>query len=171
MAKLRLATHQDIPAILAIYESSRHFMRQTGNANQWTNGYPGERDILADIANGYGYLLYDEEKGIVATFHLSLRCDPSYAIIEGNWHANAPYGVIHRIAVASDAMGKGYASRCIHFAEKIILKNNRHWLRIDTHADNVPMQKVILKNHCQYCGIIHVIGTQTTRWAYDKYLG
>ena len=78
MAKLRLATHQDIPAILAIYESSRDFMRQSGNANQWTNGYPGERDILADLANDYGYVLYDDEK-IVATFHLSLRCDPSYS--------------------------------------------------------------------------------------------
>lgn len=170
MIKLRQTTLDDVSAILEIYEASRRFMRLSGNPSQWTNGYPGKSDILRDIKENHGYVLYDES-GILATFHLSLKCDPSYAIIEGGWHSNEDYGVIHRIAVAEHAMGKGLATRCLEEAEKIILKNGRRWLRVDTHKDNLPMQGVILKNGFLYCGIIYVLSTNVSRLAYDKKLG
>lgn len=169
MIQLRQTTLDDVEHILAIYETSRRFMRQSGNPSQWTNGYPGKADILRDIENNHGYVLCDES-GILATFHLSLKCDPSYAIIEGAWHSNEDYGVIHRIAVAEHAMGKGLAMRCLKEAEKIILANGRNWLRVDTHKDNLPMQGAILKNGCTYCGVIYVLSTKVSRLAYDKKL-
>lgn len=57
------------------------------------------------------------------------------------------YGVIHRIAVAEH--NKGVATYCIQWC-----LNKFPNIKIDTHKDNIPMQKTILKNGFTYCGII-----------------
>lgn len=74
--------------------------------------------------------------------------EPTYDnIFDGNWLNNDEYGVIHRIAVVEPH--KGIASFCIQWCLKICPN-----MRIDTHKNNIPMQKTILKNGFQYCGII-----------------
>ena len=47
---IRLATYDDIPAIMPVIDAAREMMHASGNVNQWINGYPSEEVIQAEIA-------------------------------------------------------------------------------------------------------------------------
>lgn len=157
---IRKAVREDIPELTAIYDGARQFMRQSGNMDQWTNGYPGEDIILEDIRNGNSYVCADSGT-IAGVFSFILGEDPTYSkICEGRWLNDDPYGTVHRIAV--QAHNKGVASVCLNWCfEKC---GN---VRIDTHRDNAPMQKLLLKNGFIYCGIIYLTDG-SERLAYQK---
>lgn len=155
---VRRSTSADLAEMLRIYEVARRFMAAHGNAGQWVNGYPS-RDLLADdIAKGQSYIV-EADGRVVGTFCFVIGSDPTYKEIEGRWLDDAPYGTIHRIA--SSGAVKGVADACLKFCRGLI----RH-IRIDTHADNSPMQNWILKNGFTYCGVIHV-EDGTPRQAYE----
>ena len=56
---------------------------------------------------------------------------------------------MHRIAVLRH--GKGVVDFCINECFKVFPN-----LKIDTHRDNIPMQKVLKRNGFCYCGIIYL---------------
>ena len=158
--KIRLATKKDLPEIITIFESARAFMRENGNQEQWNGIYPGEADILADIEEGTSYVC-DDDGEVVATFFFKVGDDPTYKkIYTGKWQNDEPYAVIHRVAVKYH--GKGIIDFC--FADCFKKYQN---LKIDTHKDNIPMQKVLLRNGFKYCGIIHLLSGDE-RMAYQK---
>ena len=70
-------------------------------------------------------------------------------IKDGAWLNDRPYGVVHRVACAS--RGRGLASHCLNWCFE-------QWgnIRIDTHRNNIPMQKMLEKNGFSRCGIIFV---------------
>lgn len=88
--------------------------------------------------------------------------DPCYAEIDGAWHSNGPYGVIHRMAVSQTARGTGAAAACLHYCMA-----RSGYVRIDTHDNNLPMQRLLLKNGFAFCGIIRLEHGHQSR-AYDK---
>lgn len=157
--EIRPTAAADVPQIVAIYDAARAFMRAHGNPSQWAGAYPGEQDVLEDIAAGRGYVCV--EGGLVAgTFAFFLGEEPTYRVIErGSWRSDAPYGVIHR--VASGGTARGVARACFDYC-----KGRAGHLRIDTHEDNAPMRGAILKNGFQYRGVIH-IEDGSPRLAYD----
>lgn len=138
----------DLPAVMDIYEYARKRMSQSGNATQWTNGYPSHQIVTADIVNGNSYVIEAHEK-IMGVFTFIIGNEPNYSVIDGAWPDHQPYGTIHRIAAAPDA--NGIADTALDFC-----KNAGVNIRIDTHADNVPMLNWIAKRGFTYCGIIHV---------------
>ena len=140
---------EDLDAVMEIYEGAREFMRRTGNANQWGNSHPARELIESDIDNKNGYVV--EENGeIIASFFFKIGNDPTYDIInEGKWISDSEYGVIHRIAVKYQ--GRGIAGFIYDHCFNIIGN-----LKIDTHRDNLPMQKALQKHGFEYCGIIHI---------------
>lgn len=146
---IRPATEADLPAILGIYEEARVFMRQKGNPTQWNGGYPSEALLRDDISKGHLYLCLEEER-IAAVFCYFQGIDPTYIrIYEGQWLNDAPYGVIHRIAV--NLHGKRIANRCYEWALTQCPE-----LRIDTHRDNIPMQRSLEMFGFSRCGIIYL---------------
>lgn len=150
----------DIEAIMDVYNHARNFMVQAGNATQWGNGYPQKDLIEQDIKQGNFYICKNDGH-ISAVFCFFVGEEPSYKqIFDGAWLNNDAYGVIHRIAVIEHK--KGIASFCI----KWCLKQYPN-IRIDTHKDNIPMQKTFLKNGFKYCGIIHK-DDGSTRLAYQN---
>ena len=159
--QIRKTTEADILRIGEIYENAKRFMRESGNPNQWNKGTPNAETARADMERGVGYVAVDDEGEIVATFMFTLDGEPTYAkIYDGAWLNDAPYGVIHRIAVAEQ--GKGMIGFCID--ECFACCQN---LRIDTHRDNLPMQRALLKREFQYCGIIY-LENGDERLAYQK---
>ena len=56
--KIRLSQIEDIPAIMAIYDVARQFMKDQGNPTQWDGGYPSAGLIEDDIAAGRHLCLY-----------------------------------------------------------------------------------------------------------------
>ena len=153
------ATLSQLPEIMAVYEKARHFMAQTGNPDQWGMSYPPESMIRQDILNGKSYVNLSDGK-ICAVFYFALEQDPTYGYIDGAWLNDAPYGVIHRIAVGES--GKGAAAACFAFAEARC--DN---LRIDTHEKNIPMQRCLAKRGFRRCGIIY-LEDGDPRIAYQK---
>ena len=157
---IRPATLADVDAANEIYDMARGFMRESGNPNQWNSVYPGKKDISDGIADGTSYVC--EEMGeVVATFHFSVGDDPTYKVIyDGEWQNSEPYAVIHRIAVKYH--GRGIADFC--YRECFRIHPN---LRIDTHSDNLPMQRSLGKNGFVRCGVIRLENGED-RVAYQK---
>ena len=86
----------------------------------------------------------------MAVFYYAVEEDPTYRVIEGKWlSSGAPYGVVHRIAVAENQKGAG--SFCLRYAMERATS-----LRIDTHEDNIPMQNLLKKLGFIRCGIIYL---------------
>ena len=159
---VRHATEADLPRILAIYNSGRAFMRSCGNMSQWINGYPSEALLRDDIANNTLYCITenDEAARICGVFALIDGDDPTYAeIFEGAWKDMRPYGTIHRIA--GDGTHSGMLACAVAFASR-----TRNHLRIDTHSDNLPMQRAVARCGFEYCGVIY-IADGSPRLAYD----
>ena len=149
--EIRKATEHDVPCVLDIYASARRFMRETGNPNQWAGVYPAPEDVHSDIELSRLYVCTDGEE-ILGVFCYFEGVDPTYLkIYDGQWQSDAPYSVIHRIAVAESAHGRGVAAACFDYAY-----NSSKNVRIDTHRDNLPMQKALLKNGFVRCGIIYL---------------
>ena len=153
------ANMSQLPLILSIYEKARAFMAQTGNPNQWGTTDPPEEKVRQDILSERCYVNLKDDH-IQAVFYFAVEQDPTYAYIEGAWLNTEPYGVIHRIAVGEN--GRGVAAECFDFA-----LSHCPNLRIDTHEDNIPMQRCLAKNGFSRCGIIY-LEDGDSRIAYQK---
>lgn len=156
---IQKATFSQLPQILEIYEKARAFMAQSGNPDQWGTQYPPEEMIRQDILDGKCYVNCIDRQ-ILAVFYFALETDPTYVKIDGAWLNDAPYGVIHRIAVGES--GKGAAAECFAFAESLCSN-----IRIDTHEKNLPMQRCLSKRGYTRCGIIY-LEDGDPRIAYQK---
>lgn len=157
---IKLCKNTEIDEIMSIYDNARNFMRQTGNNNQWINGYPSRELILEDLKENRFYGVYNNEE-LVAVFMLTVDSDPTYnKIYNGSWLNDEPYAVIHRIGVLK--RGKGIAKLCFDYA---LTKCNN--LRIDTSEENLVMQNCLLKNGFSYCGVIY-LESGAPRLAYQK---
>ena len=151
----------DLDRIMEVYESAKYFMRSQGNFGQWTGGYPDRATVMTDIAHWCHYLAEDEEGNILMVFSFILGEDPTYMTIEhGKWLNDKPYGTIHRIASAG--IRGGMLKACVDFCKEII--DN---IRIDTHADNSPMQNALHRLKFDFCGIIYT-SDGSPRLAFQK---
>lgn len=158
--EIRKAEMGDLARIMEIYDGARAYMRENGNAEQWAGGYPSRELIVSDIEAGMCHICVDADE-IVGVFCYFFGDDSSYLrIYEGEWLNDRPYGVLHRIAVAQHC--KGVASFC--FAYCFLQCRN---LKIDTHRDNIPMQRSLAKNGFAKCGIIY-LENGDSRIAYQK---
>lgn len=160
--EIRPAVPSDLPAIYAIFQSARAFMWANGNPTQWDPSYPSPALLDSDLKKNALYVCVSED-AIVGVFALLPGEEPTYQVItEGHWHSDAPYGTIHR--VASNGSVRGVAQACFDFC-----KQHCNYLRIDTHADNLPMQNAITKAGFRRCGIV-TMADGTPRIAYDLIL-
>lgn len=157
---IRKATYDDLPVLMDVFRKARGIMRSSGNMHQWNDGYPSEAVVRKDIDNGHCVVLCEEGE-VVATMAFIPGPDPTYAeIYDGGWLSDAPYHVIHRIAVAEPG----------HNASKALLDwgfGRVKSIRIDTHKDNVIMQHVLSKYGFTHCGMI-LLANGDPREAYQK---
>lgn len=158
--KIRSACAHELDGIMNIYADARAFMRENGNPEQWGDSYPPREMIREDMERGFCYVCEDDGE-IVGVFYYAEGEDPTYKAIEnGAWINDRPYGVIHRIASARHR--RGVASFC--FAWAVEQCGN---LKIDTHRDNLPMQRSLAKNGFTRCGIVHLADGEE-RIAYQR---
>lgn len=159
---IRPATGADLPALAEIYRKARAFMAASGNPTQWGTTDPRPEILRQDIARGQLLVLCHGDTPHAA-FALVPGADPTYAVIDGAWISDAPYATIHRLG--SDGTCHGVFAAAVVFAAA-----RQPHLRIDTHADNHIMQKLIARAGFRYCGIIHV-ADGSPRLAYERLPG
>ncbi len=156
---IRKAEIDDLEVIMRIYRTAQDFMIDNGNPNQWSHSYPTEELIKEDIAKGISYLVCggDEPHGVFALFSGD---EPTYQYIEnGQWMNDDIYVTVHRIA--SDGEVHGIFNCVVKYCKEI----SRN-IRIDTHKNNIIMQRLIEKNGFHECSTIYV-ADGTPRIAYQ----
>lgn len=157
---VRLALTADMQEIMRIFRSARAFMRSSGNLHQWVNGYPSEELLLEDIEKKQLFVICRGDV-LCGVFAFIIGDDPTYEVIEdGKWISDSAYGTIHRIG--GDGTVHGILKTAVEYAEKRI-----GHLRIDTHEDNLPMQRAVTRNGFVRCGIIY-LEDGSPRIAYEK---
>mgnify|MGYP000953835235 FL=1 len=157
---IRKASADDFTIVSNLIEQGKAKMIKTGNPNQWSASYPAESTIKRDIAQGDCYLIHECGKPI-ATFVAKDGPEPNYHHIDnGSWLDDQPYYVIHRVASLEGVHGvmADIINYCSAFTSSI---------RIDTHADNRPMQASLIRLGFVYCGIIYVENGDS-RQAYQR---
>jgi ribosomal protein S18 acetylase RimI-like enzyme len=166
--EFRKAAEADVNSIMNIIRQAQAYLKGQG-VNQWQNNYPNADTVRNDIKNNYGYVLVKDHQ-IVGTVTVIFDIEKTYEFIyQGNWISNEKYAVIHRIAVDSEYKGLGLASVIVKHIEAMCMNRDVHSIRVDTHKDNISMQKMLQKNGFQYCGIIY-LADKSERIAFEKLL-
>lgn len=164
--EFRKANISDLDEVLELIEEAKSFLKHN-DVDQWQNGYPEKGDLKKDIENSNSYILI-KDNNIVATTVISKDGESTYDnIFNGEWITNKEYIVMHRVAVNNKNKGSGIFQELIKKAEEIALKENIFSIKIDTHKDNISMQKALLKNNFNQCGIIY-LEDGSERIAFEK---
>ncbi|MBU3161166.1 GNAT family N-acetyltransferase [Clostridium frigoris] len=166
--EFRKAVETDTNDIMSIIMQAQAYFKKHG-INQWQNNYPNVEIIRNDTNNKNGYVLLKGDN-IVATAAISFDGEKTYdSIYEGQWISDNEYAVIHRIAVDNNYKGLSLSSQIIKNTEQICLSKGVYSIKVDTHEENLSMQKMLKKNKFQYCGIIY-LENGSKRIAYEKIL-
>lgn len=166
--EFRKTVETDIKDIMKIIKQAQDYFKENG-IDQWQNNYPNPETIKNDVDNNHSYVLLKDNK-IVATAAVSFDGEKTYdSIYEGQWLSNNDFAVIHRVAVDNNYKGLGLSSEIIKNVESLCESRGVKSIKIDTHEDNLSMQKLLKKNNFKYCGIIY-LADGNKRIAFEKVL-
>lgn len=164
--EFRKSTKLDINDIMKIIKQAQNYFKEN-KIDQWQNNYPNYDTIENDIDGEESYVLVKDGK-IVATAALSFNGEGTYNnIYNGKWLSNNKYAVVHRVAVDENYKGQGLSSKIFENIEKICINKNINSIKIDTHKNNLSMQKLLEKEGFIYCGIIY-LSDKSKRIAFEK---
>jgi len=162
------AIEEDVNSVINIIKQAQAYFKEQA-ISQWQDNYPNFETVKQDIINKSGYVLL-KDNNVVGTVVLSFDVEKNYEFIyNGEWVSDDKYAVIHRMAVDSSYKGIGLSSIIIKNIEKICMDKGIHSIRIDTHKENISMQRLLQKNGFQYCGIIYLYD-KSKRLAFEKIL-
>jgi len=165
--EFRKTTAAGLGSVMKIIRQAQEYLKRQG-IDQWQNNYPSPETIMEDIRKGCSYVLL-ENHSILGTAAVVFDGDRNYDFIEGKWLSDGPYAAVHRIAVQEDRKGSGLASVIIGYIEQMCQDTGAQSIRVDTHEKNLSMQRLLIKNGFQACGIIY-LQDGARRLAYEKLL-
>ena len=151
-----IAKQEHFAALCAITEEAKRQLKGLG-LDQWQKGYPSPEVWQSDIEKGVTWVAV-ENGAVLGAFMFSTEPDPSYAVIDGAWLTNGPYGSMHRVCVADAAMGKGVAGALFAHGFALAKAAGLPARRIDTHGGNEPMKRALAKAGFTPCGEIILVG-------------
>ena len=155
--QLLKAETQHLDQMTELVDMARVQIKRLG-FNQWQTGYPPKELLEEDIRQGRAFLA--EEGGIImGMFVYQTFPDPSYAQIDGRWLTEGDdYASVHRVCVSDACKGRGVAGWMMAQAFSMARQDRFCSVRIDTHEENLPMQRALSKAGFQRCGVIRLIG-------------
>ncbi|MFV0522256.1 MAG: GNAT family N-acetyltransferase [Mangrovibacterium sp.] len=154
----------DIDAIWKILQDAI-LRRKLDGSIQWQDGYPNLKTVKDDIESSSGYVLKEKDE-IIAYVCIKINDEPAYDNIDGKWLSESDYLVIHRLAIATEQLGKGFAKLIFKLCEEYAFAKNIHSIKVDTNFDNCGMLHILSKSNYIYCG--EVIMRGGTRKAFEK---
>lgn len=160
------AVWEELNDYMEILNQGRRFQRWQGFV-QWPDGYPDRATVETDLSSGKGYA-FRVAGQLAGYLYIGFDGDPAYSQIQGNWHGEGSYAVIHRIAIAPDFRGRGLADAVFRLVATFVKQKGVNHLCIDTDAQNFRMRHVLEKNGFSYCGTVIQGGGE--RLAFDKEL-
>lgn len=163
--EFRNAFNEDLNGMMTIIKQAQDYFKKN-NIDQWQNNYPNIKVVKNDIENKNAYVMTENDE-VIAMAVISFDGEETYNVIQGKWLSQNKFAVIHRIAVLQDFKGIRLACTILKNAKIMCLNRNVHSIRIDTHKDNLSMQRLLSKNGFKYCGIIH-LKDGNERMAFEK---
>jgi ribosomal protein S18 acetylase RimI-like enzyme len=139
--QIRLATREDIPALMQLVRNVVPLMQAAGN-HQWDDTYPNVEVFSRDIALDQLWLAAIEA-GIAGVAAITTDQDPDYAQV--GWDLNEPAIVVHRLAVDPAFRGLGVAAALMQQAEVVAASQGITVLHVDTNTENRITQKLFPK--------------------------
>ncbi len=164
---LRLATADDIPALLNLLTRIIPIMHESGNF-QWDEHYPNATVFGQDIAKQQLWLVLIDgtTAGLAA---LTEDQEPEYAQV--GFDLNERAIVTHRLAVDPAFRGQGVAVALLNKAEQLAHERGIRFLRVDTNSENQITQRLFPKLGYRYAGDISLSFRPGLRFlAYEKTL-
>ncbi|NMA94967.1 MAG: GNAT family N-acetyltransferase [Clostridiales bacterium] len=153
--RFRRSTYADIDDIMKIIKQAQSYLNKMG-IDQWQDGYPNAHVIEEDIKKGYSYILVHGEE-IIATVAVSFDGEGTYGhIYKGQWLTDDGYAVMHRLAVEDNYKGLGISSKIIEHIKSLCIDRRIYSIKVDTHRENLSMQRMLEKNEFKRCGIIYL---------------
>lgn len=141
---IRKAKFSELHRLLEIYQTARDYMKETGNQHQWKNSYPDKKIVKEDIEKKRCYVM-EKDGRIFACFAFMKGLEKSY---ERDFSCGVEYGIVHR--VASDQSERGIVRQIVNFLK------DEEILRIDTHKDNIIMQRALENIGFRKLGIVYL---------------
>jgi GNAT superfamily N-acetyltransferase len=158
------ATINDLSTIWKIIQGAIERRKKDGS-NQWQDGYPNLSVLENDITNGNGFVLVNANE-IVGYCAILINDEPEYERIVGKWITDSDFVVYHRVAIAEEHLGKGYAKKMLRFIEEFAIQNGIYSIKVDTNFDNAAMLKLLTDFEYVYCGEVYFRGS--ARKAFEK---
>ena len=174
--ELRKANESEIDCVMDILLDGKESLRRQG-LDQWQGkGYPARAIVAADVANGVSYVIESPQGHLAATCMISFDGEADYDEIDGAWLTSGTsksptYAVMHRVAVAADSTGRGFARCLLEEGLRIAHQGGAESLRVDTHPGNAPMLSLLRSSGFSECGIIrikHADGGVPERIAFEQ---
>lgn len=156
---IRLAINEEIHAISELAKVVRADMWNNG-LKQWTDNYPAYENFYQDYTNKGLYVLVEDEL-IIGSASIFVENEVAYQ--EVVWEKDKSL-VVHRIMVDPARQGKGYGKQLIEFALSMAQQGGFDSVKIDTHPDNLKMQKLLKSMNFNYRGYLFSIN----RLAFEK---
>lgn len=165
MTTFRQANLQDFNACWAMIDAARWKMLADGR-HQWTAEYPSREQITNDIQQGHAYVLANGND-VKAYAVVIANGESAYAQRSAKWLTEGDYMVVHRVAVAMNERGKGYARQLFQNVERLCRERNIHSIKVDTNYDNREMRTLLHRLGFTACGEIDY-GAHGMRLAFER---
>jgi ribosomal protein S18 acetylase RimI-like enzyme len=148
--RIRLATREDLPALMGLIQRVVPLMRAAGNL-QWDETYPNETVFQRDIDLRQLWVA-DAETSIAGLAAITMDQEPDYAQV--GWDISETAVVVHRLAVDPAFRGAGIAGALMRKAEEAAAESRITVLRVDTNTQNAATQRLFPKLGYQLAGEI-----------------
>lgn len=167
----RKSVEKDLSQIEEIAENAKLLLKQEG-VSQWQKGtYPDRERFLQDIEEGIGYVV-EEADELVAVCAVTFTEEPAYCNLSGSWLIDSSvYATIHRSAVSYKHIGKHVITFLFDSVSSLAKDQNFKSIRIDTHPDNLRMQKALERSGFIKCGELFLTSGDEAgdlRFGYEK---
>ena len=139
--RIRLATEDDLPALMELLRRVVPLMRASGNL-QWDDNYPNEAVFRHDIDLSQLWIA-EVDRDIAGVAAVTMDQEPNYTQV--GWDIKEPAIVVHRLAVDPAFRGLGAAGALMQKAEEIAIERAITVLRVDTNTQNEATQRLFPK--------------------------
>ena len=164
---IRLATENDLPALMGLVRRVVPLMRAAGNL-QWDQNYPNETVFQRDIDLGQLWVA-EVDTNIAGVAAVTMDQEPDYAQL--GWDIEVPAVVVHRLAVDPAFRGLGAAGALMQKAEEVAMERAITVLRVDTNTQNEATQRLFPKLGYRLAGEISLAFRPGLRFlCYEKRL-
>lgn len=166
-----LAESRHLRELCRITDEAKAQLKRLG-LDQWQKGYPSRQVWESDIQQQCAWLAVEGDR-VLGAFAFQTAPDASYAQIDGKWMTDGPYASMHRVCVSEDSKGTGVAGQMFRYGFELARAQGLPSMRIDTHAENLPMRRALEKEGFVPCGIIILKGgceDGDARLAFEKIL-